>query len=117
MKPKVKDVYEPFNSLVRLVGQYGMVEVLASLAGIAEMVAQDQHEERKVSEAEWLRPELKRAADARSDSMTAARARKISLGRTSERQSHDERTDRNFPFLNIRTLACGHQGIVGRFTG
>jgi hypothetical protein len=47
MKPKVKDVYEPFNSLVRLVGQYGMVEVLASLAGIAEMAARDQHDSAK----------------------------------------------------------------------
>ena len=63
MKPKVKDVYEPFNSLVRLVGQYGMVEVLASLAGIAEMVARDQHDERNITEAEWLRNHLIRAAE------------------------------------------------------
>jgi hypothetical protein len=63
VKPKVKDVYEPFNTLVRLVGKYGMVEVLASLAGIAQMVAQNQQEERNITEAEWLRTQLIWAAE------------------------------------------------------
>jgi hypothetical protein len=63
MKRKVKDVYEPFNTLVRLVGKYGMVEVLASLAGIAQMVVESDKDERKITEAEWLRTELIRAAE------------------------------------------------------
>jgi hypothetical protein len=58
MKPKIKDVREPFSTLVRLVGKHGMSEVLISLAGIAQMVAQDQQEERNIAEAEWLRNQL-----------------------------------------------------------
>jgi hypothetical protein len=63
VKPKVRDVDEPFNTLVQLVAKYGMVEVLASLAGCAQMVAQNEEDERNVSEAEWLRTELMQAAE------------------------------------------------------
>jgi hypothetical protein len=63
VKPKVKDVYEPFNTLVRLVGKYGMPEVLAGLAGIAQLVAQSEKDERKITEATRLRTELIRAAE------------------------------------------------------
>jgi len=63
MKQNVKDVYEPFNTLVRLVEKYGMAEVLTSLAGIAQMVVQSEQDERNITEAEWLRTELTRAAE------------------------------------------------------
>jgi hypothetical protein len=63
MKPKVKDVYEPFNTLIRLIMKYGMVEVLASLAGAAQWVAQNETDERNITEAEWLRTQLIRAAE------------------------------------------------------
>jgi hypothetical protein len=63
MKPKVKDVYEPFNTLVRLVMKYGMAEVLDNLAAVAGMVAQNETEERNISEATRLRTELTRAAE------------------------------------------------------
>jgi hypothetical protein len=60
---KVRKVYEPFNTLVRLVGTYGMVEVLRSLAGIAQLTAQEEQKERNIAEAEWLRGCLLRAAE------------------------------------------------------
>jgi hypothetical protein len=63
MKPKIKDVHEPFNTLVQLVMKYGMAEVLNNLAAVAGMVAQNEQDERNITEAEWLRAHLIRAAE------------------------------------------------------